>query len=176
MKRFLPAVAALALVAAFATAQDQDPAKPADPKQPAQPKAAGGFGKVAQPEPKANPFGTAIRPVSATVLLSYEENLELLEAQRDTKRAHVRAADVAVKLAEIPAANAERLFANKVVSKEEVDRARLEVEAAKAQLDIRAGELKEIEVRIKYAKKRLDDAKATNEKAPAKVDPPPSRN
>src|SRR5262249_44679179 len=75
MKRFLPAFAVFALVAAFAAAQDT---RPADPNQPTQPKTAGG---AAQPEPKANPWATT-RSVSPAVLMSYEENLELLEAQR----------------------------------------------------------------------------------------------
>ena len=41
----------------------------------------------------------------------------------------------------------------------ELGKAEADFEMAKAQVDIRAAELKEVEVKIKHAKKRLDDAK-----------------
>src|SRR5262249_30673153 len=95
------------------------------------------------------------------------------EAHRDVKKAYVRAAEVALKASEIPAANAERLFANKVIGKDEVEKAKLEVEAAKAQLDIRMAEMKEVEVKVKVAKKRLEDAKAGGVRPLPKVDTKP---
>lgn len=147
MNNLLPV---FALLASFSPAQE--PAKPADPAQ----LQAGG---KAAPQPAREPFG-ATRPLSSTLLLSYEENLELLEAQRDTKKAHIRAAEVAVKAAEMTAGRLEKLGGTGLAPQEELAKAKLEVEAAKAQVEIRAGEMKEIEIRIKYAKKRLDEAKA----------------
>jgi outer membrane protein TolC len=44
-------------------------------------------------------------------------------------------------------------------SKDEVDRASVELEAAKAQVEIKLAEMKEVEVRIKFAKKKLEEAK-----------------
>jgi hypothetical protein len=166
MKQLLLAAGVVALVVASGST-GQDP-KPGDPKQPAQPKA-GGFGKKAQTEPKAGGFGTS-RPLSATLLLSYEENVELLDAQRETKKAHIAAAGVAVKLAEVNVAQIERAVAANAGGRTELEKARLEVEAAKARLEIQIGEMKEIEVRAKYAKKRLEEVKAM-ERAPAPENP-----
>jgi multidrug resistance efflux pump len=53
-----------------------------------------------------------------------------------------------------------KLVETKVVSKEELELVRVDLEAASAQLDIRKAESKEVEVRLKHAKKRLDDAKS----------------
>jgi len=109
-------------------------------------------------------------------MAALEEEFELVEAQRDVRRAHVAAAEVGVKSAEVALQNVERIAKNGVVSSQELDKSKLEVEAARAQLQIKMAELKEIEVKVKYAKKRLDDAKAAGVRTvpsrPA-FDPPP---
>ena len=70
MKSFLFAAVACALItAAVVTAQNQ-PTQPVPATQPAQPKAA----QAAQPR---------ALPVSPAVMMNYEENVELYEAQRD---------------------------------------------------------------------------------------------
>jgi hypothetical protein len=91
----------------------------------------------------------------------------------------VKVAEVGVKIAELQTGRVEKLASTNAVSKEELEKARLELDAAKAQLEIRLAEMREVEVRIKHAKKRLDDAKAgppggrtQPNPAPKAVDPP----
>ena len=156
MSRFLFSIGAIAVfTSTVIIAQDPPPTT----SRPAQPPA-----KAGRPEPKANPFspdrGFPSTRLSATRMAALEEEFELLEAQRDVRRAHIRAAEIGVKSAMVSAERIEAIARNGVVSKEELDKAKLDVEAAKAQLEIRMAELKEIEVKIKFAKKRLDDARA----------------
>jgi hypothetical protein len=132
-----------------------------------------------QPEPKANPFGTTAKQYSAAtarrMLPQLEEEVELIEAHRDIRKAHVRAAEVAVRSAEV---QFELIDKAGNVPQIERAKARLEVEAARAQLEIKMAEVKEVEIKVKYAKKRLDDAKAAAAAPPpgrpaAPIDPPP---
>lgn len=150
MRLFASAVAVLTFAGAVA-AQDPKPAEPA------QPGGANPF-RAAQPKAAAQ-FGTTTR-VTAAKMATLEEEAETLEANRDVRKAFIRAAEVAVKVAEVNAARVEKLVATNAVSKEELEKTRLEIEAAKAQLEIRVAEMKEVEVRVKFAKKRLEDAKA----------------
>jgi len=181
MKQFLFAAGVFALVvASVAVADDPRPTQPpADPAGKGQAKKARPV--ETQPDPKANPWGTTIARVAPRIM-AMEEEVETLEAQRDVRKAYVRAAEVGVKSAEVNLDRIARIGAAGVVTREETDKAKLEVEAAKAQLDIRMAELKEIEVKIKFAKKRLEDAKAAPARGPGPfrvnppaVDPPPPR-
>ena len=179
MTRFLLSMGAIAfLETSMLLAQDPPPTT-TRPSQPAQPPA-----KATRPDPspRGNPslgqdYG-AMGARAAARIETLREEFELLQAQRDVRRAHIRAAEIGVKSALISAELIEAIAKNGVVSKQEVEKAKLEVEAAKAQLDIRMAELKEIEVKIKFAKKRLDDAKAAGVR-PARptgppLDPPPA--
>ncbi len=103
---------------------------------------------------------TIIFPGNPTSRAQLEEELETLEAHRDTKKAFVKAAEVGVRAAELNLQRMQTVVSRGAASKEEVDRATIDVEAAKAQLEIRMAEMKEVEVKIKYAKKRLEDAKS----------------
>jgi hypothetical protein len=92
-----------------------------------------------------------------------------------------------VKAAEVGVASAKARFdatdrASKgggVVRPSELATAKFDVQMAEAQLLIRQAELKEIEVKVKFAKKRLDDAKAAGVRPapgvrPVPVDPLPN--
>jgi hypothetical protein len=103
---------------------------------------------------------TIIFPGNPTSLAQLEEEVETLEAHRDTKKAFVKAAEVGVRAAELNLQRMQTVVSRGAASKEEVDRAGIDVEAAKAQVEIRMAEMKEVEVKIKYAKKRLEDAKS----------------
>jgi hypothetical protein len=190
MKHLLLAAGSLALVVGIAIGQDrgrQDERRKA-PRVVGEPPPGGklqfggrDFPFAGQPDSKnATPFAAwgRITPAAARRLLpQYEEDLELTEAQRDIRKAHVRAAEVAVKAAETQF----ELIGNAGnVPQMERAKARLEVEAARAQLDIKVAEMKEIEVRVKYAKKRLEDAKTAATAPPpggaprGGFDPPPA--
>jgi hypothetical protein len=195
MKRFLFAASAIALVAGLAIGQDrgrQDDRRK-DPKgfPGGQPERKAPFGGdqlfPGQPDMKGSPFGqpgftTRISPTTARRMLpQYEEEVELIEAQRDIRKAHVRAAEVAVKAAET---QFELLGNAGNIPQVERAKARLEVEAARAQLEIKIAEMKEVGVRVKHAKKRVEDAKAAAA-APLperpgrfeqRFDPPPPKN
>jgi len=110
-----------------------------------------------------------------------EEEFELIEAQRDIRKAYMKAAEVTVKSAEASFDLISRPGVN--IAQTELIKARFDLEAAKAQLEIRAAELKEVEVKVKYAKKRLDELKTATARPvapaprvdPKPVDPPPPR-
>lgn len=125
--------------------------------------------KVAQPpQPKVLPAQPAL---PKAVVNRLEEELELLEANRDVRRAHVRAAEVGVEAAKLGVERLRRIVASGASTKEELDKAVLEVKAAEAQLEIRLAEVKEVEVKIKYARLRLDDARG---KGPADPETKPN--
>lgn len=175
MKQYLAsAVVYLLMVAAVAVAQDPPRG---DPLRPAR-------GTGAQVQPKATQPGGFGQPgftrVSPSRMASLEEEVELLEAHRDVRKAIIKAAEVAVKGAEV---NLD-LTSKANPSQGEIVKAKLEVDAARAQLEIKMAEMKEVEVKIKFAKKRLDDAKkAAADRGPGnnpfrkldrkEVDPPP---
>lgn len=172
MKRFLFATGVFALVvASVALAQDPKP----DPAQP-EPKAAKAAKAVVGKAVQLQPAQPGIIRVTPAKMAQLEEDFETLEAHRDVRKAHVRAAEVAIKAAEI---NLDLLGKGGNIPAVELAKAKLEVEAAKAQLEIRIAEMKEVEVKVKYAKKRLDDAKggvapgAVIRPNPKQVDPPP---
>lgn len=102
----------------------------------------------------------ALFPGNAGSLSRLEEEVELLEAQRETKKAIVKATEIGARAAEVNLDRLQQLASRGATGREEADRAKVEVEAAKAQVEIRVAEMKEIDVRIKYAKKRLEEAKA----------------
>jgi hypothetical protein len=174
MKQYLASAAVFALVVA-AVAVAQDP-PPTDPTQPGRAKAAPVQPKAVQVQP-AQP-GLIRSSVTAARMATLEEEFETLEAHRDVKKAIVKAAEVAVKGAE---ANLALLGQPGQAPASELTKAKIEVEAAKAQLEIRIAELREVEVKIKHAKKRLEDAKAAGVRPlpgvrpvdPKQVDPPP---
>jgi hypothetical protein len=98
-------------------------------------------------------------PIGPVRLGQLEEEFEAAEAARDVRKAHIKLAELNVRVAESNVARLIKLAADQVISKEEVEKGKMEVEIAKAQLEIRIAELKEGEVRVKFAKKRLEDAK-----------------
>jgi multidrug resistance efflux pump len=110
--------------------------------------------RVAEPQPKivVQPIGVQIQRL--------EEEVELLDAQLDTKRAYVRAAEVGVEGAKVKLSRLTRLAASGVVDVSDFESARLDVDVAKAQVDIRKAEMREVEVRLKQTKRRLDELKA----------------
>jgi len=185
----LKTVLAGALFAAgFAIAYAQEPPRKEEPKEPLkeQPKAkAAGLPAPVPPVLPAQPGLGGVQPggfgaqpfnarVSPTVLARYEEEAEVLDAQLDVKKAYIKAAEVGVAGSKLKLERMVKLEASKAVPPEEVSQAKLELAAAAAQLDIRKAEAKEAEVRVKFAKKRLEDGKANVRIAPVRpmpVDP-----
>ena len=168
MRRTLLALAAFVLTGAAAvTAEDPAPAKPTLPRA-VQPKVV---------QPKVQPLPVQPR-VTAAKMAQLEEDFETLEAQRDVKKAQIRAARVAMEGAQarhelVAKAGAAGAAATELIT------AKFDVEMAKAQLEIREAELKEVEVKVRHARKRLDDAKAAGVRPqpgvrPVPMDPPPA--
>jgi hypothetical protein len=114
-------------------------------------------GPVAAQPKEGQPRGEVARRLA--------EEVELLEAHLDTRKAHIRAAEVAV-------AAAERSFtmlaqAGRAVDAITLEKAKTALETAKAQADIRKAEMKEVEVKLKHARRRADDAAKEAAKQPA---------
>jgi len=158
MLKSILAAAAFATGIAVAIADDPPPAPRVAPKA-AQP----GFGTQPGFTNRATP----------AMLARYEEEAEVLEAQLDVKKAYIKAAEVGFTGAKLKLERVIKLESSKAVPPEEVLQAKLEAEAAAAQLDIRKAEAKEVDVRLKHAKKRLEDGKAAGVRpAPrAPIDP-----
>jgi Skp family chaperone for outer membrane proteins len=91
--------------------------------------------------------------------------------QRHTKKATLKLAEISVTEAkrlvdEIP----DRHFPSEEAAKEYPRKVQHELDVAKAKIEIQSGELKEVELKIKYAKLRLEKMKAVvNEKAKDKA-------
>ncbi|HEV3439709.1 MAG TPA: OmpH family outer membrane protein [Gemmata sp.] len=120
--------------------------------------------QVAPAQPKVIPSGLPTSPITTAATL--EEELETLEAQRETKKGYLKAAEIGVKAAEMNAQRLDRIAGDGDVSKEDVEQAKKKVEGAKVQFEARTSELKEVEVKIKYAGKRLEEAKAVANRKP----------
>jgi multidrug resistance efflux pump len=129
--RFVMCAVALVLTSAAATADEPKPTLPAQPAV----------------------------PLSPTQLAQLEGEVEAAEAARDGRKAHVKVAELNARAAEINADRVLKLVTSKVVSREEADQAKMDAELARAQLELRLAELKESEVKVKFARKRLEDAK-----------------
>ena len=127
MRRFLLAAILFALFGMTAAIAD-DPAAPAS--QPTQPKV----------------ITADWVTTSMTTVAALEEELEVLETQRQAKKGYVKMAEVALKTAKMKDGQLNVL--------------ELEIEHAEGQVEVRSGELKEVEVKIKYAKQRLEKMKA----------------
>lgn len=121
------------------------------------------------PLPAVQPLQPRVVPVTAARMAALEEEVETLEANRDVKKAYVRAAEVALKANEKTYALVKA--ATGTASATELNKAEADFEMSKAQLDIRVAELKEVEVKIKHAKKRLEDAKAAGVRPAPGVQP-----
>lgn len=80
------------------------------------------------------------------------DSADVLDAHLDTRRAHERAAAVGLTAAKQKLARAEQAEAAGAGSGEDVDRARAEVDAAAAQLDVRKSEVREAAARLRQAK------------------------
>ena len=149
MRRATVAVA-FVLIGALVSAQD-----PPAGQRPAVPPGA-------QPVP-VRPIAAPLppRPIMAPSagMAQLEEELETLEATLDVKKAHVKAAEVSVDASKARHDLISRAAAGAQISELQALTARFDFEQAKAQLAIRQAEVKEVEVKVEYAKKRLDDAK-----------------
>lgn len=145
--RVLTCVLVLSTGAAL-VAQERAPAQPEPPK----------VVRPAQPGPN-QPGPPPVRVTPAARLAQLEEEFETLEVARDVRRGHLRLAELGVARAATAFERLQKLAANGQVGGSEIEGAKFEVEAAKIQLEIRAAEVREIEVRLKYAKRRLEEAK-----------------
>jgi hypothetical protein len=148
MLRTLAIPAVLVLLVSVLWADDPPAARPFQRDQPR--------AVPAQPAPREG----AVRRADTSTLAKFEEEAEVIEAQLDVKRAYTRAAEVGVMGTKQKFNRVAQLRANGTITNEDVEQAKIEMEAAIAQLDIRKAEMKEVEVKLKYAKKRLDEAKA----------------
>jgi chromosome segregation ATPase len=103
------------------------------------------------------------------------DEVELLEAAGDTKKAHVRAAEVAVRTAQEKFEFLASMKKKGYIAEGEVSTARNEIEAATAQLDVRKAELNEHLVKVKQAKRRLDATQGATRPAADATDLPRKR-
>ncbi len=162
------AMVAFVLTGTLILAQDPPPAAPPVPVAPPVPAR-----PVVQPaQPVPLPVPPRLIMGNAARVAQLEEEMETLEAALDVKKAHVKAAEVSVDAAKARHDLVVRAVAG---SQTEVQilTAKFDHELAKAQLGVRQAEVKEVEVKVKYAKKRLDEAKPAVRPQPGGVRPVP---
>ncbi|HEV3439708.1 MAG TPA: OmpH family outer membrane protein [Gemmata sp.] len=150
MRRFLLAATLFSLIGMTPAVADDPLVQVVQPAQP----------KVIQP------VQSPVQITSTPILSQLEEDVKTLEDQRHTKKTHLKEAEIRVVIAEKNLERLDRIDRSRGVSKEDMEKAKIEVEATKAQVEIRSGELKEIEVKIKHARKRLEEAKAVADQKP----------
>jgi chromosome segregation ATPase len=96
-------------------------------------------------------------PVPTADVVRIKDDLELLEAAGHTKAAHVRAAEVAVNAARRKL-DLVRKVGGGVIAGADQATIESELESAEAQLEVRKAEYGEHAVKVKQAKRRLDEA------------------
>ncbi len=117
-----------------------------------------------QPLPAVQP-GLGVR-VTAVTMARYEEEAEVLSAQLDVKKAYIKVAEVTLVGAKQKLDRSIKLEERRAITPDEVAVAKIELDTAEAMLDIRKAEAKEVEVKVKYAKKRLESAKVGGVRGP----------
>jgi septal ring factor EnvC (AmiA/AmiB activator) len=100
-----------------------------------------------------------------------KDEVELLEAQMNVKKAHLTAAERGVKSATGAYDRIKKLAGQGTVSQEEVAKAEEGVEKAMSEIDIRKAELQEHMVRLKQAMRRLNEGTPTAQNRPADAKP-----
>jgi multidrug resistance efflux pump len=146
---------------ACGVADEPLPPQPAQPRvaQPLQPRAPQPVQPpLVQPGQPLQPLQPRL-PLVSSRLLQLEEELELLQAQLDIKRAHVKLAEVNAAAKESRFKLLNELQGKAAFSQLDVLDARYAWELAEAELRVCMAEMREIEVKIKYAQRRWEEAK-----------------
>jgi hypothetical protein len=94
-------------------------------------------------------------PGSPDQIQTAREEVELLEAQLDVKRAQITAAELAAAAAEKMLQRGEQLFKSHAIGDEDIDKLRFESASRKAEVQIRRAEMHEPEIRLRQARRRL---------------------
>jgi hypothetical protein len=114
------------------------------------------------PKPPAAPPGDRGSQVQ-----DLKDEIELLEAKLDVKRAELVAAEKALQGAVSRLDRIKKLTATGAISTETLTQAQGEVDALEAQLLVNKAELREPELRLKQARRRLENLQGRAEEAPA---------
>lgn len=122
------------------------------------------------PKPKATTGTTRVKSATGDELEAARDEVELLEAQLEGKRAEVQEAMARLKQAKVVQERVGRLVARKAVSEEEAAKAALDVEVFTARLQGKQAQVREAELRLKQARRRLvrlqDKSKPSTAPAP----------
>jgi beta-lactamase regulating signal transducer with metallopeptidase domain len=105
--------------------------------------------------PAAPQVAWTTQPDARSGQADLRDEVELLEAQLTTKRAHVRAAERGLKSAATSYDLIRKMAQQGTVSQEEVGKAEATLGNAESELEIRKAEMDEHQVRLKQAKRRL---------------------
>jgi beta-lactamase regulating signal transducer with metallopeptidase domain len=116
------------------------------------------------PKPKRPPAPAAER---ATQIQDVQDEIELLEAKLDVKKAELVAAEKTLQGAVARLDRVKKLNATGVISAEELTRAQADVDTLEAQLLVSKAGLKEPEVRLKQGRRRLEQLQGRAEEVPA---------
>jgi beta-lactamase regulating signal transducer with metallopeptidase domain len=115
--------------------------------------------KTTRPPARAGDRGSQVQDL--------QDEIELLEARLDVKRAELVAAEKALQGAVARLDRIKKLSATGAISMEELTRAQGEVDTLEAQLLVNKAEMKEPEVRLKQARRRLEQLQGRGADTPA---------
>jgi bla regulator protein blaR1 len=121
-----------------------------------------------RPKPKQPP---ALAGERGSQVQDLQDEIELLEAKLDVKKAELVAAEKALSAAMARLDRIKKLSATGAISMEELTRAQGDVDTLEAQLLVSKAGLKEPEVRLKQARRRLERLRGRADDVPAA--PPP---
>lgn len=129
--------------------------KPSDPTATSAPKTPASSAPQAKPK-----FDTGGQWPATVEVLFLEEEVALLEAQLQTRRALYRGAEI-----ELQSQTAHRDEVKRFATQAELLKAETSIEKARVNLDVKAAELKEHELKLTFAKRRLARAQAPVDKS-----------
>jgi beta-lactamase regulating signal transducer with metallopeptidase domain len=133
------------------------PAAPAAEGHPGLPGADGGAPPIrGADQPAHTPHPHPVPRGLEEQIQNLRDEIELLEAQLEVKRAQLKAVEITLAGAMNRQAQIEKSVRSGAVSQEMLLKTREEVESLQAQLQVKHAELREPEVRIRQAKRRLE--------------------
>jgi RNA polymerase sigma factor (sigma-70 family) len=139
--------------------------RPVEDKPPVPPKEGDAAVEKEKKEKSAEP---SIPLVSAADIQDAEDEVELMKARLDAKRAELEAAKVTADVAKTDLKRVTELLKAAAVSREDFDKTRAAADAALAQVRIKEADIVEPEIRLRQAMRRLERLRASKDKPVAK--------
>jgi RNA polymerase sigma factor (sigma-70 family) len=138
---------------------------PVEDKPPAPPKEGDSAPEKEEKDKVADP---SVPLVSAADIQDAEDEVELMKARLDAKRAELEAAKVTADVAKTDVKRVTELLKSAAISREDFDKTRAAADAALAQVRIKEADIVEPEIRLRQAMRRLERLRTLKQRPVAK--------